>query len=275
LRKKELMEFTSQPKIKIIYKNENGENIVEMIVLEPEIEDKQHHIISADIISQGKELWDSQSPVLGIEHRNKKLELYPLQDFNPNDKQWLSSWNEDFKILNSIIVPQDMTLGSLNQRVKRGSWVLSLEVLSDEIWQKIQNNELTGASIGALGLLGNENSHQRIFELLPLEISLVERPAIGRTFLTKALEILRKPISGWHSCRLKNPETMQADSFKTIEQELKDGRKVNIIIARPKGKGKEKTTAQAIRYPVEQFTEEESRRRCLEKSGTFEPAKEE
>jgi len=272
-KQQELMEFTYQPKAKIIYKNENGENIVEMIVLQPEILDKQKHIVSADVIAQGKELWDSQSPILGIEHRNKKLELYPLQEFDPNDEEWLSSWNEDFKILNSIIVPQDMTLGNQNQRVKKDSWVLSLKVLSDEIWQKIQNNELTGASIGALGLLGNENSHQRIFDLLPMEISLVGKPAIGRTFITKALEILRKPISGWHSCRLKNPETMQADSFKTIEQELKDGRKVNIIIARPKGK--EKTTAQAIRYPVGQFTEEESRRRCLEKSGTFEPAKEE
>lgn len=263
------MEFDYQPKIKIIYKNENGEYIVEMIVLEPEVEDLQHHIVSADVIAQGKELWDSQSPVLGIEHRNKRLELYPLQEFNPNDQEWLSSWNEDFKILNSIIVPQEMTLGNQNQRVRQGSWVLSLEVLSDEIWQKIQNNELTGASIGALGLLGNENSHQRIFDLLPLEISLCNRPANARTFLTKALEVVRKPYISEFSCRLPggDPDNFQKDSFRRMSRES-GGKTLDVIIARPKGSIK--TKEQAYRYRLEAgWTKASSQAHCKRHQGQF------
>ncbi len=269
MRKKELMEFTSQPKVKIIYKNENGEHIVEMIVLQPEILDKQRHVISSDVIAQGKELWESQSPVLGIEHRNKKLELYPLQEFNPNDEEWLYSWNEDFKILNSIIVPQDMTLGSLNQRIKKDSWVLSLEVLNDEVWQKIQNNELTGASIGALGLLGNENSHQRIFELLPMEISLVGKPAIGRTFITKALEVLEKKYPQEHACRLQEPKNFSEFRRGT---RTSNGRKYSIIYGNPKnGNGWQE---QAYRYDRDIWNESEGRQHCERHKGRFEPAKE-
>lgn len=252
----------------------NKEHIVQMVVLEPEVIDKQGHIVSADEIEEGKAFWESESKTIGIQHFNQKGDLFGLTDFDPSDECWQFGYEDDsFEIISSVIAPDDMTIGNQNQRVKQGSWVLTLRVLDKDIWQKIQNEELTGCSIGANAILDSENSHSRIYNLIPLEVSLCAKPANNRTFLTKALEALRNPISGWHNCRLKSPESFQEGSFRTMEQTTSDGRKVNIIIGRPVGSSK--TAAQAIRYPVESFTEAEAKQSCKEKSGTFEPAKEE
>ncbi len=163
------------------------ERIVEMIVLEPEVIDKQKHIVSASEIEEGKALWDSMSQTIGIQHRNKRAELYNLENFNPEDPTWQYGWDQDFEIVSSIICPQDTVIN--NQKVRQGSWLLTLEVLNNDIWQAIQEEKLTGASIGAMSLLDKVNGHSRISNLIPLEVSLVERPAIGRRFLRKELDL--------------------------------------------------------------------------------------
>uniref|UniRef100_A0A6M3MAE4 Uncharacterized protein n=1 Tax=viral metagenome TaxID=1070528 RepID=A0A6M3MAE4_9ZZZZ len=74
------------------------------------------------------------------------------------------------------------------------------------------------------------------------------------------------PYSGEHSCRVKSPDSFQADSFRRIKQN-----KLSIIIGRLKGKTT--TTTQAFRYPKEDWTEAQARAHCKEQDGTFEPAK--
>ena len=64
---------------------------------------------------------------------------------------------------------------------------------------------------------------------------------------------------------MKDPSLFQIDSFRRIEQ----GR-LSIIIG--KLKGHVETTAQAFRYPIDQWSEDEARAHCEKEGGSFHPA---
>ena len=76
---------------------------------------------------------------------------------------------------------------------------------------------------------------------------------------------IRKPYPNEHSCRLRDPSEFQQDSFRRIKQG-----KLHIIIGRLKGEST--TTAQAYRYPTEDWTESEARSHCKDAGGSFEAA---
>jgi hypothetical protein len=78
-------------------------------------------------------------------------------------------------------------------------------------------------------------------------------------------EIL-KPYPNEHACRLKEPDAFQSDSFRRIQQG-----KLHIIIGRLKGE--RTTTAQAYRYPVDDWSEADARAHCQDAGGSFAAAK--
>lgn len=240
------------------------EHIIEMIVLEPEEIDRHNHVVSASEISEGKEIWESLSRMLGIQHRNKQSEFYDLENFNPDDENWKYNYNEDFEIISSIITNQDTVIGNQNQRVKQGSWVLTLNVLSDDIWGKIQNEELTGASMGALALVDKVNGYSRIHNLVPLEVSLVNRAATGRTFLRKELEL--EQVIGVYpnemSCRLKPPTY----SDYTRGTRISNGKEYGIIYGRNEEGNLEQ---QGFRYNKDIWQRNEAESHCIRHKGAF------
>jgi len=73
------------------------------------------------------------------------------------------------------------------------------------------------------------------------------------------------PYPNEHSCRLREPGTFQAKSFRRI----KSG-KLHVILGRLKGQSN--MTAQAYRYPVDDWSTAEARAHCKEHDGTFELA---
>jgi len=87
------------------------------------------------------------------------------------------------------------------------------------------------------------------------------------------------PYPNEHSCRLADPSKFQKDSFHRIsagDEEghgPRDGKELDIIIA--KRKGKDKTEAQAYRYKTDTWTETQAKTHCKEVGGTFEPAESE
>ena len=262
----EPMEFDNNKRMRILRLNED-EHVVEMIILEPNIEDLQHHVVSQSEIELGKEIWERSSGVIGLQHRNREGDLFELGNFDPFDECWQYGYQDSFELLSSVITSQDTIIN--NQRVKEGSWLLSLRVLDDNIWEKIQNEELTGASVGALAITEVQNGYSRIFNLLPMEISLVSRPANARTFLRKALEALRNPFISEFSCRLPggDPDNFQKDSFRRMSRES-GGKTLDVIIARPKGSTK--TREQAYRYSLDAgWTKASSQAHCSRHKGQF------
>ena len=54
--------------------------------------------------------------------------------------------NDQVKVLESFLAPTDFTLGETS--VRKGTWLLAVRVLGDELWGKVKSGELTGFSIG-------------------------------------------------------------------------------------------------------------------------------
>jgi hypothetical protein len=74
------------------------------------------------------------------------------------------------------------------------------------------------------------------------------------------------PYENEHSCRIKSPGLFEQNSFRRIVEG-----KLAIIIG--KLKGESKTTTQAYRYPIEDWTEERASKHCQKNGGEFHPAK--
>lgn len=75
------------------------------------------------------------------------------------------------------------------------------------------------------------------------------------------------PFPNFHACRLRAPEDFEADSFRVVKRP--GG--VQIVVGRLRGETT--MTAQAVRYPIDGYTEGEARRQCRERGGIrFEPA---
>ena len=237
------------------------EHIVEMIVLEPEEIDRHNHILSASEIEEGKALWESLSRTIGIQHRNKFGELYDLEDFDPNGSTWRNNYNQDFEILSSIITNQDTVIEG--QRVKKNSWVLSLNCLNDSIWQKIHEEQsLTGASVGALGIVDKVNGYSRIYNLIPFEISLVNRAASGRTFLRKEFEEVIGAYKNEMSCRLKPPSY----SEYTRGSRKSNNKEYGIVYGRNEEGNLEQ---QAFRYNKDIWAKASAEAHCKRHKGQF------
>jgi hypothetical protein len=60
---------------------------------------------------------------------------------------------ETFSIIESYLAPCDMILNS--QFVKKSTWLVTLQVHDDNVWQMIKEDEITGISIGALASVEN------------------------------------------------------------------------------------------------------------------------
>lgn len=55
---------------------------------------------------------------------------------------------DTFEIAESYIAPTDFILG--DKFVKKGTWLCTLQVLDDKLWQLIKSGEVNGVSIGAM-----------------------------------------------------------------------------------------------------------------------------
>lgn len=70
------------------------------------------------------------------------------------------------------------------------------------------------------------------------------------------------PYPNEFSCRLKNPDNFEKNSFRRLTQG-----KLSIIIGRLKGK--KTTTTQAFRYPKSKWSKEQAKKHCEKNKGAF------
>jgi site-specific DNA-adenine methylase len=104
----------------------NDERFVLGIVLEPEVVDAQGDIYSAEEIRAAAHRFMEDFGGLGLMHRLRV--------------------NGQVKVLESYLAPTDFTIGEL--AVRKGTWLLAVRVLSDELWERVKSGDLTGFSIG-------------------------------------------------------------------------------------------------------------------------------
>ncbi|MBK7537553.1 MAG: DNA adenine methylase [Myxococcales bacterium] len=104
----------------------NDERFVLGIVLEPEVVDAQGDIYSVEEVRAAAHRFLEEFGGIGLMHQLRV--------------------NDQVKILESYLAPADFSLGGIS--VRRGTWLLAVRVLSDELWTRIKEGELTGLSIG-------------------------------------------------------------------------------------------------------------------------------
>jgi DNA adenine methylase len=96
------------------------------IVLEPEVVDAQGDIYSAEEIRAAAHRFMEDFGGLGLMHRVLV--------------------NDQVKVLECYLAPVDFELAGVS--VRKGTWLLGVRVLSDELWAQVKDGGLTGFSIG-------------------------------------------------------------------------------------------------------------------------------
>jgi DNA adenine methylase len=104
----------------------NDERYVLGVVLEPETVDAQGDIYSADEVRKAAHLFMQEFGGLGLQHQVRV--------------------NDQVKVLETYVAPSDFGVGDVT--VRKGTWLLAVRVLSDELWQLVKSGRLTGFSIG-------------------------------------------------------------------------------------------------------------------------------
>jgi len=96
------------------------------VVLEPEVVDAQGDIYSVEEIRQAAHRFMEEFGGLGLMHR---LQV-----------------NGQVRILESYLAPVDLEVGGIVAR--RGTWLLAVRILSDELWARVKDGSLSGFSVG-------------------------------------------------------------------------------------------------------------------------------
>ena len=102
------------------------ERFVLGIVLEPDVVDAQNDTYSAEEVRKAAHRFMEEFGSLGVMHQL------------PADGQ--------VKILESYLAPTDFIVGQT--AVRKGTWILAVRIVSDDLWQQVQKGELTGFSVG-------------------------------------------------------------------------------------------------------------------------------
>lgn len=94
------------------------------IVYEPNVEDSQGDMASAEEIKKAAYQFMEDVQLFKVNHKGKKIKV---------------------KVLESYIAPADFVVS--NQQIKKGSWILVTRVLDKKVWKDIKEGRLTGYSM--------------------------------------------------------------------------------------------------------------------------------
>lgn len=114
-----------------ILKADEDKRLVTGIVLEPDEVDAHNDTIPADVIEKAAYSFlarYNRGTRLGVMHK---------------------IFGEiGIELVESFIAREDTEMGG--QPVKKGSWLMTVKILEDSMWQKVKNGEITGFSIGGV-----------------------------------------------------------------------------------------------------------------------------
>jgi hypothetical protein len=112
------------------------ERTMTSIVLEPDEIDAQGDMIDPDEIKKTQRAYMLKFP------QGQAKIGYMHKDFS-----------RSFDLLESYLAPVDFTLETPRgvEKVKKGSWICTVRVNDDQVWDQVKKGEITGFSIGGVG----------------------------------------------------------------------------------------------------------------------------
>lgn len=119
-----------------IIKSDDNRHFVTGIVYEPMTEDAHGNYMTADEIA--------------------KAAFWFAKNGNKVDLQHNFVSEEGTAVVESWIAKSDCDIGG--ETVKEGTWLMTIEINDDSLWQSIQNGEITGLSMGGLGVYAQEDT---------------------------------------------------------------------------------------------------------------------
>ncbi len=122
----ELVAGTVVKRLAHIEKAGAEERYVLGVVLEPEVVDAQNDVYSADEIAKSAHVFMEKFRTVGLMHKG--------------------AINDKVKILESYLAPVDFEVDAVP--VKKGTWLMAVRVLDDDLWAAVKEGGLTGFSIG-------------------------------------------------------------------------------------------------------------------------------
>jgi len=119
-----------------IQKVESDKRLVTGIVLEPDKVDAQNDTVTCETIERAAHRF--------VSRYNRDTQIGLMHSiFGENG----------LELVESFIVPNDMTIGG--SKVTKGTWVMTVKVLNDDVWKRVKNGEITGFSIGGLATVSS------------------------------------------------------------------------------------------------------------------------
>lgn len=114
-----------EPQVRKVVRKRDEEQYALGVVLEPDVEDAHHDLVSKAEIRQAEFDFMIRSQRLGLQHRRK---------------------TRDAAIVESYLAPHKLRIGG--ETVKDGAWLMAALVFSDRLWRQIKKDGFTGWSIG-------------------------------------------------------------------------------------------------------------------------------
>lgn len=174
-----------------IVKTDSENHFVTGVVYEPMSLDTQGDYMTADEIQKAAHWYAKNGSGVDIQHDEEKL--------------------EGAAVVESWIAKADFTLDKTD--IKKGTWLMTVEISDPDIWDKIEKGELTGFSMGGKG------KYEEI-EAEPEELTKSEgRSFLGRLAKMFGLEVVEKGAFSDEYSKAKRDSDFQ-NAFWTLQSLL-------------------------------------------------------
>lgn len=189
-----------------IIKSDDNRHFVTGIVYEPMTEDAHGNYMTADEIA--------------------KAAFWFAKNGNKVDLQHNFVSEEGTAVVESWIAKSDCDIGG--ETVKEGTWLMTVEINDDSLWQSIQNGEITGLSMGGLGVYAQEEDTDLSSASVTKAQGRVEKGAVTDNFkqsntsssFWNAFDALRSALYSYNSYTGAYTYQTDEDTIKAALEEF-------------------------------------------------------
>lgn len=191
-----------------IVKTDSDAHYVTGIVYEPMSVDAQGDCMTEDEIRKAAYWFAKNGSGVDIQHNYEKLEKAAA----------VESW----------IAPADLEIGK--EKIKKGSWLMTVEIDDRDIWSAVEKGEITGFSMGGQGVYTEEDTDpdvidkakdKSLFKKLAktLGIDLNVKESEENMTRSEIMEFIKKSMSEYLNS--ENERSAEEPAQKTLDEETK------------------------------------------------------
>lgn len=172
-----------------IIKADTDSHFVTGIVYEPMVEDSHGNYMTEEEITKAAYWFAKNGNSVDLQHCFVKC--------------------EDVAVVESYIAKCDMEIEG--QPVKKGTWLMTVEVTNDEIWDAVEKGEITGFSMGGVGVYSEED----------VDLSAIEKADEPKGLLKKLAKALGFEVVEKGAVKTEFQRRVKEDNFYTAWYSLR------------------------------------------------------